>query len=60
MGTPGGEAQGRGIHGTLFYQLEEKKAYYPTKQAEITGSPWNAAQRRMIARSRARSQRDDT
>jgi hypothetical protein len=34
----------QGIHGTLFYQLEEKKKYYPTKK-EIemvthTGKPY--------------------
>lgn len=30
----------RGIHGTLFYELAEKKKYYPTKRdAEMIGSP---------------------
>ena len=33
----------QGIHGTLFYQLELKKKYYPTKrEAEMTGSPRRA------------------
>jgi hypothetical protein len=46
----------RGIHGTLFYRLNEKKADYQTKREfEMVGSPWNPAQRRMIEEELARS-----
>jgi hypothetical protein len=28
-----------GIHGTLFYELEEKKVYYPSRRDEEAANP---------------------
>lgn len=33
------KAAASGIHGTLFYQLEEKKQYYPTRKDEEAVNP---------------------
>ena len=36
------KSDANGIHGTLFYQLEFKKIYYPTKKEEEMINPLNA------------------
>jgi hypothetical protein len=33
------KAKVQGIHGTLFYELEYKKAYYPTRKDEEARNP---------------------
>ena len=33
------KAQARGVHGLLFYELETKKAYYPTRRDEEATNP---------------------
>ena len=33
------KVEARGIHGILFYQLEEKKPYYPTRKDEEAINP---------------------
>ena len=33
------KAQANGIHGLLFYELEEKKQYYPTRKDEEAVNP---------------------
>jgi len=33
------KADAQGIHGTLFYQLEKKKIYYPTRNDEEAANP---------------------
>lgn len=33
------KSESRGIHGILFYELEEKKAYYPTRKDEDAVNP---------------------
>jgi hypothetical protein len=33
------KAEAKGIHGLLFYQLEEKKGYYPTRRDEEARNP---------------------
>jgi hypothetical protein len=33
------KAQAMGIHGILFYQLQEKRRYYPTLKDEEAGNP---------------------
>ena len=33
------KAESRGIHGLLFYELEAKKAYYPTRRDEEACNP---------------------
>lgn len=39
----------RGIHGTLFYELNVKKRYYPTrKEVEVDSSSINRAQRKLF------------
>lgn len=39
----------RGVHGTLFYQLERYKEWYPTKrEADVVPSAINAAQQRLF------------
>lgn len=33
------KADAQGIHGIIFYELEEKKAYYPTRRDEEACNP---------------------
>ena len=33
------EIEANGIHGTLFYELDSKKAYYPTRKDEEAVNP---------------------
>jgi len=33
------KSEAHGIHGTLFYEHERKKAYYPTRRDEEAGNP---------------------
>ncbi|NMG72924.1 hypothetical protein [Parazoarcus communis] len=33
------KSESRGIHGLLFYELDEKKAYYPTRRDEEAVNP---------------------
>lgn len=33
------KSEAQGIHGIIFYQLEEKKAYYPTRKDEEAINP---------------------
>jgi len=33
------KSQANGIHGTLFYELEEKKIYYPTRKDAEAANP---------------------
>jgi hypothetical protein len=33
------KSESQGIHGILFYELEEKKAYYPTRKDEEAVNP---------------------
>jgi hypothetical protein len=33
------KSEARGIHGTLFYELEQKKQYYPTRRDEEAINP---------------------
>ncbi len=33
------KSQIQGLHGTLFYQLEHKKAYYPNRKDEDAANP---------------------
>jgi hypothetical protein len=33
------KAEAHGIHGIIFYELEEKKAYYPTRRDEEAINP---------------------
>jgi hypothetical protein len=43
----------RGIHGTLFFGLDSKKAYYPSRrEAEVVPTGLNEAQRQLYARKR--------
>lgn len=40
------KAQAMGIHGTLFYQLQKKRAYYPTLKDEEAVNPDGSRLRR--------------
>ncbi len=33
------KAEVQGVHGTLFYQLEHKKSYYPSRRDEEAANP---------------------
>ncbi|MCW5256158.1 hypothetical protein D5038_07285 [Verminephrobacter aporrectodeae subsp. tuberculatae] len=33
------KSEAQGIHGTIFYELEKKKAYYPTRRDEDAINP---------------------
>lgn len=39
------KSEARGIHGTLFYGLEHKKAYYPTRKDDEAANPNGSALR---------------
>jgi hypothetical protein len=48
----------KGIHGTLFFELEAKKAWYPTRrELDVDPSCINDAQRRLYARKRRERER---
>lgn len=39
------KSQAQGIHGTIFYELDEKKAYYPNRRDEDAINPDGTALR---------------
>jgi hypothetical protein len=48
-----------GIHGTLFYQLDRYKAWYPENREDaVASSAVNRAQRRLFGRSQVGNDRD--
>lgn len=47
------KASARGIHGTLFFGLEEKKEWYPSRrEADVDPRCINDAQRKLYAKKR--------